>query len=68
MESQRDLPTARKNFYRDHYRSAMNGLLFLGLILIALIAGVSYLATHRSVPAYYATSSDGALVTLTPAQ
>ena len=57
---------ARKYFYRDYYRKASTALIGI-LLLIALLSSVIiYLYMQRTIPAYYATSSDGKLVPLSP--
>lgn len=56
----------RKNFYRDHYRAACNILGLVLLIILFLILLIFYLYLTRQPPAFYATSSDGKLVSLVP--
>jgi hypothetical protein len=57
---------ARKFFYRNYYRKAA-GLLIIALALIVILSvSVVYVYLQRTIPAYYATSSDGKLVPLTP--
>lgn len=56
----------RKNFYRNNYRGAVKILLFTIIIILILVAAICFIAFNRPLPDYYATSSDGALVPLTP--
>lgn len=56
----------RKFFYRDYYRSAVNGLWIALAVIIVLSLIVIYLYIQREEPSYYATSSDGKLARLTP--
>lgn len=55
-----------KDFYRDYYRSLLSKLLYSVLLIIVLIAAIMYEVRTRPEPDYYATSSDGALVSLNP--
>lgn len=57
---------ARKNFYRDYYRRACTALWFSLFVIAALSLIVMYLVISQPTPDFYATSSDGKLVMLTP--
>jgi hypothetical protein len=57
-----------KNFYRDNYRKGINILLVLSVVVVVLIAATFYVVVHRPDSNYYATSSDGALISLAPVQ
>lgn len=57
---------ARKYFYRDYYRKASTVLIGVLLLIAILSIAIVYLYGQRTIPAYYATSSDGKLVPLSP--
>lgn len=56
---------AQKYFYRDYYRKAAKLLVICQFVIVALIAALFYFATHRPVPGFYASSSNGAITPLT---
>lgn len=56
----------RNEFYRDNYRKVVAALLLSFFILLILAAGLFYIVTHPPAPRYFATSSDGRIVPLTP--
>ena len=56
----------RRNFYRDSYRIVII-LLFVALLVIAgLVWVVSYQASHKPTPKYFATTTKGTLIPLVP--
>lgn len=57
---------SQKFFYRDYYRKVTKVLVVCQFIIVALIAAVFYFATHRPVPGFYASSSNGAITPLKP--
>lgn len=59
-----DLVKTQKFFYRDYYRKALKALLVCQVIMILLVVAIFYFATHRSVPGYYASSSEGFITSL----
>jgi hypothetical protein len=67
-EQSNDLIKQQKNFYRELYRRDIKGLIGIFIIMGLLVIGITYMATHRPDPTYYATSSDGALVPLATVQ
>ena len=56
----------RKNFYRDNYRLVVAGLILCLIIIAALVGLVYYMQTHQRKPTYFATTSDGRLIKMTP--
>jgi intracellular multiplication protein IcmL len=56
----------RNEFYRDNYRKVVAALLLSFFILLILAAALFYIVTHPPAPRYFATSSDGRIVSLTP--
>lgn len=61
-----DLIKTRKYFYRDYYRRAANALWVALALIIVLSLLVIYFYIERPLPTFYATSSNGKLVALTP--
>jgi len=60
----RDEVIQRKNFYRDHYRTSVKLLLGTLVILAILLMAIAYLVLFKPEPLYYATASDGGLMSL----
>lgn len=56
----------RKNFYRDNYRLVVTALLICLIIIASLIGVIYYMQTHQRKPTYFATTSDGRLIPMTP--
>lgn len=56
----------RKNFYRDNYRLVVIALLICLLIIAGLVGAIYYMQTHQRKPTYFATTSDGRLIPMTP--
>jgi len=61
-----ELVRLRNFYYRDGYRRLLGILLMLGLMLVASMAWVYYLLSHRPAPRYFATNVHGALIPLQP--
>ena len=61
-----DLVRLRNNFYRDNYRKVMSSLLVCLLTIALLLGVIFYMITHQPEPRYFATSSAGRIVPLTP--
>lgn len=59
-----DAVKVQKFFYRDRYRAAIKLLVVCQFIIILLIPLVFYFGTHRPVPGFYASSSNGAITPL----
>jgi len=56
----------QSDFYRDRYRSLLNALIVSLCIMVILIAVVISLALTRKPIKYYATTTQGQVVLLTP--
>ncbi len=56
----------RNNFYRDNYRRLMVCCLMMLCIIALLIVWEFYERANRPGPQYFATTSDGKLIALTP--
>lgn len=61
-----ELVRLRNNFYRDNYRRLVGMLLLMIIVNLGLIGAIVYLITHKPVPQYFATSSDGRITPLYP--
>lgn len=61
-----ELVKLRKNFYRDNYRIVVIALLISLLIICLLVGLIYYLETHQRKPTYFATTSSGRLIPMTP--
>jgi hypothetical protein len=57
---------ARRNFYRDYYRGALQALIISLVIIVILVLTVLYLYLIRPTPRYYTTSSNGYVAELQP--
>lgn len=55
---------SQKYFYRNIYRKALNILIVILFIEAILTAALIYVVTHRPLPYFYASSSDGILTPL----
>lgn len=60
-----DAVKLQKHFYRDRYRAAIKILVVCQFIIILLIPLVFYFGTHRPVPGFYSSSSNGVITPLT---
>lgn len=61
-----DQVKSKKFFYRDYYRRTIKVLVVCQFIIVALIAALFYFATHRPIPGFYASSSNGVITPLKP--
>lgn len=59
-----ELVKAQKFFYRDNYRKALKVLFFCQFLILVLVIVNFYFATHRTIPGFYASSSDGFITPL----
>lgn len=62
----RGLIKAQKYFYRDNYRRGCTVLAVMLAVILGLILAILYVYIENPPPNFYATSSDGKLVLLTP--
>ena len=60
MESQYQ----KNNLYRDHYRMALGGTIFLGIICACLVALFIMMTLTTEQPKYYATTTTGEVIPL----
>ena len=56
----------RNNFYRDNYRRVVIALLLMILVNIALAGVLIYQITHPAPPQYFATTTEGKIIPLSP--
>lgn len=56
----------RNNFYRDSYRRVLTALLIMVVLNVALMALLYYMIVNRPKPEYFATTSDGKVIKMTP--
>ena len=56
---------SRKFFYRDLYRKELTLLIILTIMACVWVVLIIWVATHRVVPSFYSSSSDGILTPLT---
>lgn len=59
-----ELVRLRNFYYRDGYRRLLGIMLVLALMLVASIAWVYYLFSHRPAPRYFVTNIHGGLIPL----
>lgn len=56
----------QKYFYRDNYRRGCNLLVVMLLVICGLVLANVFVYMSRSLPDFYASSSNGTLASLTP--
>jgi hypothetical protein len=61
-----DRVKSRKNFYRNLYRKEIILLMALLLMMFVWVVMIVYVATHRKVSDFYASSSNGIITPLKP--
>lgn len=61
-----ELVRLRNFYYRDGYRRLLSVVLVLALLLLASMAWVYYLYSHRPSPRYFVTNVHGGLIPLQP--
>ncbi len=59
-----ELEYAKNKLYRDHYRVALGGALFMGIVCALLVATLAVLTLFPAQPKYYATTTTGVIVPL----
>jgi intracellular multiplication protein IcmL len=59
-----ELQYAKNKLYRDHYRAALGGALFMGILCAFLVVCLAVLSLYPPQPKYYATTTTGVIVPL----
>ena len=65
-EDKLEVVRQRNEFYRDNYRRVLGILLIAILLIVGLMASLTYILTHPPAPQYFATDSTGHIIKLTP--
>lgn len=59
-----DLQFTKNNLYRDHYKMALNGAIFMGIVCALLTVVLAMVTLFPPQPKYYATTTTGVIIPL----
>lgn len=59
-------PIMQSVFYRDSYHKVLHALMISIVIIWFLVIAIIYVALFNAAPQYYATTSEGQIIPMTP--